>query len=40
VHIDRGVTVIDKEMMMIGQQVIASRGAERVYPIMLDRAGS
>lgn len=40
VVIDRGVTQIDKTMMMIGQQVIANRGAEKVYPIMLDRAGS
>lgn len=40
VYIDRGITQIDKTMMMIGIQVYANRGAEVVRPIMLDRSGS
>jgi len=40
VHVQRGITRIDKEMLMVGIQVIANRGAEVVYPIMLDRSGS
>lgn len=40
VLIDRGITRIDKEMLMIGLQVYANRGSEVVRPIMLDRSGS
>lgn len=40
VYIDRGITQVDKTMQLIGQQVTAARGAERVYPMMLDRSGS
>lgn len=40
VHIDRGITQIDKDMLMIGLQVYANRGSEIVRPIMLDRSGS
>lgn len=40
VHIDRGITQVDKTMLMIGLQVYANRGAEVVRPIMLDRSGS
>lgn len=39
VRIDRGITQIDKRMMMIGIQVYANRGTEWVRPIMLDRVG-
>jgi hypothetical protein len=40
VHIDRGITQIDKTMQMVGMQVLANRGSEIVRPIMLDRSGS
>lgn len=40
VVIDRGITQIDKTMLMVGLQVYANRGAEIVRPIMLDRSGS
>ena len=40
VVINRGITVIDKTMQLIGMQVLANRGAERVYPLLLDRSGS
>lgn len=39
VRIARGITRIDKEMLMIGLQVWANRGSEVVRPIMLDRSG-
>jgi hypothetical protein len=40
VYIDRGITQIDKDMLMIGLQVYANSGTEYVRPIMLDRGGS
>ena len=40
VKIDRGITQIDKLMLVVGQQVIARRGSERVRPLVQDRSGS
>lgn len=39
VRIDKGVTQIDKLMMMVGQQVFATRGHEVVIPIMQEKGG-
>ena len=40
VRVSRGITRIDKEMQMVGIQVLANKGAEVVRPLMLDRSGS
>lgn len=40
VKIDRGITQIDKQMFMEGQQVIYVNGMEYVQPLLADRAGS
>ncbi len=39
VSIDRGITQINKQMVVVGEQVLASRGHEVVRPILQDRSG-
>jgi hypothetical protein len=40
VRIDRGATQIDKLMLVMGQQVIASRGRELVIPMVQEKGGT
>ena len=39
VRIDKGVTQIDKLMMVVGEQVFATRGHEVVIPLMQEKGG-
>ena len=39
VRIDRGATQIDKALLVVGQQVIASRGRELIIPMVQERGG-